>query len=156
MPLTETCETLTLDSPEFVRVTVCVCCIPTVTLPNGSLTGLRASNPGSVPSPVPAPARLNVAVPFDASLVMVVVALKAATASGVNEMLIDVLCPPLTVSGKLVGAREKYWLEIAMLVMVTVASPEFVTVAERVLLLPTVTPRKSRVDVDSESVPDCC
>jgi len=97
-----------------------------------------------------------VAVPFDASLVMVVVALKAATASGVNEMLIDVLCPPLTVSGKLVGAREKYWLEIAMLVMVTVASPEFVTVAERVLLLPTVTPRKSRVDVDSESVPDCC
>jgi hypothetical protein len=43
-----------------------------------------------------------------------------------------------------------------MLVMVTVASPEFVTVAERVLLLPTVTPRKSRVDVDSESVPDCC
>jgi hypothetical protein len=49
-----------------------------------------------------------VAVAFDASLVIVVVALKAATASGVNEMLIDVLCPPLTVSGNLVGAREKY------------------------------------------------
>ena len=91
VPLTETCEMLTLDSPEFVRVTVCVCCAPTVTLPNASLVGLRASSPGSAPAPVPAPARLNVAVAFDASLAMVVVALKGATALGANDMLIDVL-----------------------------------------------------------------
>lgn len=91
MPLTETCEMLTLDWPEFVRVTVCVCCAPSVTLPNVSVVGLRASSPGSAPAPVPAPARLNVAVPFDASLAMVVVALKAATALGANEMLTEVL-----------------------------------------------------------------
>lgn len=40
--------------------------------------------------------------------------------------------------------------------IVTVAAPEFVTVAERVLLLPAATPPKSRVEVDSESVPDWC
>ena len=82
---------LTLDSPEFVRVTVCVCCAPRVTLPNPSVLGLRASRPGSAPAPVPAPARLNVAVAFDASLEIVVVALKGATALGANEMLTEVL-----------------------------------------------------------------
>ena len=108
------------------------------------------------PLPVPAPERFRVAVPFEASLVMVAVALKAATASGANEMLIDVLCPASIASGRVVGAKEKYWLEIAILAMVTVADPEFVSVAERVLLLPTETPRKSRVDADRESVPICC
>ncbi len=103
------------------------------------------------PLPVPAPDRFRVAVPFEASLVMVAVALKAATASGANEMVIDVLCPASIASGSVVGAKEKYWLEIAMLAMVTVADPEFVSVAERVLLLPTETPRKSRVDADRES-----
>jgi hypothetical protein len=93
---------------------------------------------------------------FDALLVMVALALKDATALGANEMLIEVLCPAATVSGRLVGAREKYWLEIAMLLMVTVAAPEFVTIAERVSLLPAATLPKFRVDVDKESVPDCC
>ena len=147
---------LTLDSPVFVRVAVCVCCVPTVTLPNPSLLGLRVSSPGGAPVPVPVPTRSKVAVPFDASLVMVAVALKDATPLGANEMLMRVLCPAATVSGRLVGAREKYWLEIAMPEMVTVASPEFVTVADKNLLLPAATPPKSRVDVDSESVPDCC
>lgn len=96
---------LTLDSPEFVRVTVCVCCVPTVKLPNASLLALRVSCPGSAGLPVPFPARLKVAVPFDASLVIVVVALKDATALGANEMLIEVLCPAATVSGRLLKTK---------------------------------------------------
>lgn len=156
MPLIETCEMLTLDPPEFVRVTVCVCCAPIVMLPNASLLGLRASTPGSDPSPVPSPARLNVAVPFDASLVIVVVAPNDATALGANEMPIEVLYPAAIVSGRWVAAREKYWLEIAMLLTVTVASPEFFTVIDRVLVVPAATFPKSRVGVEIESVPDCC
>ena len=146
---------LTLESPELVRVTVCVCCVPTVKLPNASLLALRVSCPAGAALPVPLPARLKVFVPFDASLVIVVVALKDATALGANEILIGVLCPAATVSGRLLEAKEKYLLEMAMREMVTVAAPEFVTVAERVLLLPAATPPKSRVEVDSDSVPDC-
>jgi len=85
---------------------------------------------------------------------IVTVALKGATALGRNERLIEVLPPGATVSGRLIGAREKYWLEMAMLLIVTAAAPEFVTVADKVLLLPAVTLPKSSVDADSESVPD--
>ena len=145
---------LTLDSPELVRVTVFVCCVPTAKLPNASLLALRVSSPGGPALPVPFPASLKVAVPFDASLVMVVVALKDSTALGANEMSIEVLCPAATVCGRSLEAKEKYLLEIAIPEMVTVAAPEFVTVAERVLLLPAATPPNSRVEVDRESVPD--
>jgi len=113
------------------------------------------SCPGGTALPVPAPARFKVVVAFDASLVMVAVALKDATALGANERLNEVLCPALIVSGRLVAERAKYWLEIAMLEMVTLASPELVTVAESVLLLPLATFPKSRVDAESESVPNC-
>ena len=155
MPLTEACEMLTLDPPELVRVTVCVCCVPTVKVPNTSLLGLRVSCPGSDPLPVPVPARFRVVASFDALLVIVTVALKEPTALGANEMLIEVLCPAATVSGAVVGAREKYWLEIAMLLIVTGAAPEFVTVADIVLLLPAATLPKSSIDFESESVPGC-
>ena len=147
---------LTLDPPEFVRLTVCVCCVPTLTFPNVSLAGVSASSPGSTTLPVPFPDRLKVAVPFEASLVMVAVALKDATALGMNETPIEVLRPAATVSGRLIGSREKFLLEIAMPEMVTVAVPEFVTVAESALLLPATTLPKSRVDFDRESVPVCC
>jgi len=146
---------LTLDSPEFVRVIVCVCWVPRITFPKPSLLGFTVSCPGGTALPVPAPARFKVVVAFDASLVMVAVALKDATALGANERLNEVLCPALIVSGRLVAERAKYWLEIAMLEMVTLASPELVTVAESVLLLPLATFPKSRVDAESESVPNC-
>ena len=147
---------LTVDPPELVSVTVWVCCVPTDTLPKAALLGLRASAPGSDPFPLPVPARLRFTAAFDALLVIVAVPLKDATALGANETLIEVLAPASRVSGRLIGAREKYWLEIAMLLIVTLAVPEFVTVADRVLLLPDATLPKSNVDVDSETVPDCC
>ena len=59
-------------------------------------------------------------------------------------------------SGSWVADSEKCWLEIAMLLMVTVASPEFFTVTDSVLVLPAATFPKSRVAVESESVPGCC
>ena len=105
-PLTEACETETGDPPMLVSVTVCVCWLPTVTLPKVSLAGLRESCPELVAA-VPVPVRLRVVV-FEASLVMVTDALKAPTVSGQNVRLTVVLCPDASVSGRLGEVREKY------------------------------------------------
>ncbi len=99
---------LTLEVPEFVRVRVCVCRVPTGTFPNVALLGVSVSCPGGIADPVPFPAKFNIVVALEASLVIVVVAVNEATALGVNEMLIDVLCPAATVRGRFIGAKEKY------------------------------------------------
>jgi hypothetical protein len=70
-------------------------------------------------------------------------------------MLIVALCPAATVIGRLGAIREKYWVEIAALLTLTDAGPEFVAVTVRVLLLPAVTLPKSRVAVSRERVLDC-
>jgi len=152
VPLTEACEMLTLDPPVLVSVTVCDCLAPTVRPPKFSLAGLSASWPEAA-IPVPESGRF-VAV-FDASLVMVTVALKIPAALGVNLMLIVVLWSAATVTGRLGAVKEKYLLEIETLLMVTDAGPEFVAVTDRVLLLPAATLPKSRV-ADSRERVLCC
>lgn len=49
----------------------------------------------------PAPVRLTVLVAFEASLVMVAVALKVPTAFGVKLTVTVTLCPEATVTGRL-------------------------------------------------------
>ena len=154
MPLTEACEMFTLDPPLLVNVTVCDCLAPTVTLPKSSLAGSSASWPGAE-VPVPVPNRLRFVRGFDASLVMASVALKAAAALGANLMLTVVLCPAATVIGRVGATSEKYFVEIATLLMVTDAGPGFVAVTVRVLLLLIATVPKSRLE-GSERVLDCC
>ena len=148
----EACEMFTLDPPILVSVTVCDCLAPTVTLPKASLAGLSVICPRAVPVPVPESGRFVTV--FDALLVTESVALKAPTASGVNWMLIVVLCPAATVIGRLGVTREKYLVEIAAALTVTDAGPEFVAVTVRVLLLPAATLPKSRVVVNRERVLD--
>jgi len=138
----------------FVRVAVCDCWAPTVTLPKSALVGFSASCP-AVPVPVPVPDRFRVAV-LAASLVIVAVALNVPAALGENVTLTGVLCPAARVSGRLGAFREKYLVEMATLLMVTAAGPEFVAVADRVLLLPAATLPKFRVALPRVRVPGCC
>ncbi len=71
-------------------------------------------------------------------------------------MLIVVLCPAVTVNGRLGETREKYLVEIVALLTVTDAGPEFVAVAVRVLLLPAATLPKFSVVFARERVVGCC
>jgi hypothetical protein len=146
VPLTEACETVTLDPPVLGRVTVWDCWLPTVTLPKVSLPGFSESCPGvDAEVPVPVSVRLVVLV---ALLVMVAVALKFPAALGLNLTLTVVLCPDARVIGRLGEVREKYFVEIATLLTVTEFGPELVAVAERVVLLPAATLPKFKVAAD--------
>lgn len=138
----------------LVTVTDCDCLAPTLTLPKSSLPGLSVSVPEAVAVPVPESASSGTVL--DASLVMETVLLKVPAALGVNLILIVALCPAVTVTGRLGETREKYLVEIVTLLTVTDAGPEFVAVAVRVLLLPSVTLPKSSVAFSRERVVDCC
>lgn len=151
VPLTEACEMFTLDPPLLVRVTVCDCLAPMVTLPKSSLAGLSMSCPEDVPVPV----SVRFVAGFEASLVMARVALKAPATLGANLMLTVVLCPAATVIGRVGATSVKYFVEIAALLMVTGAGPEFVAVTVSVLLLLIATVPKFRLE-GSERVLDCC
>ena len=83
-PLTATCEIVMLDELELVTVSASDCVLPTVTLPKFKLAGFEPRDPAAVPLPESE----IVAVLFVASLVMVLVALKAAGAFGVKENVI--------------------------------------------------------------------
>jgi len=145
---------LTLELPVLVMVTDCDCLAPTLTLPKSSLAGLSVSVPGTAAVPVPESERFVTV--FDASLVMESVPLNAPAALGANLILIVALCPAVTVTGRLGETREKYGEDIAALLTVTDAGPEFVAVAVRVLLLPAATLPKSSVVLSRESVVGCC
>jgi hypothetical protein len=80
-PLTATCEIVMLDGLEFVTVSESVCVLPTVTLPKFKLAGFEPTEPAAIPLPESE----IVAELLLASLVMVLVALKAAAAFGVKE-----------------------------------------------------------------------
>jgi len=83
-PPTATCEIVMLDELELVTVSASDCVLPTVTLPKFKLAGFEPRDPAAVPLPESE----IVAVLFVASLVMVLVALKAAGAFGVKENVI--------------------------------------------------------------------
>src|SRR5271165_412524 len=115
VPLTEAAETLTLDPPVLVNVTVCDCVVPTVTLPKSWLLGFSVICPAATPVPV----RVRLGSVFDASLVRETVPLKGPAAFGVNLKLSDVLCPAARTTGRLGAVKEKYLVESAALLIVT-------------------------------------
>jgi hypothetical protein len=108
-----------------------------VTLPNDSLVGLIASCPAAVA--VPEPLREMAAVAFVASLATVAVALNAPAALGAKVIPIDVFCPAARVIGKEGEISRKFWLEMATLLIVIEAFPEFVAVKVVSFVLPTGT-----------------
>lgn len=154
MPVTATCETFTLVAPVFVRVTVCDWVVPSATLPKDSLGGFVVTAPAAVV--VPVPLRLTLVCASEASLPIVIVALKAPAALGENVRLTVVLCPAAIDAGRLGEVRVKYLVEIAALVMLTVPEPVFDAVIVRVLLLPATTLPKEMDPLAKESVPTGC
>ena len=138
----------TLDVSLLVMVTTCDLVAPTLTLPNASLEGLRASNPE------PDPASARVWVPSEASLATESVALNFAAALGVNEMLRVVLAPAVSDTGGAGEVMAKYLVETEALLTLTVVLPELVAVTVRVLLVPGVTSPKSRLSLPRTRFPD--
>ena len=96
----------TLVPPTFVTVTVSDDLLPTVTLPKSSPAGLSVSWPAEIPVAVPVSEMFM--TEFDASLLMESVALKVPAVLGVNMMLIVVLCPAATETGRLGVTKAKY------------------------------------------------
>jgi len=153
VPPTEACEMSTFAAPVLVRVTVCACPLPTAMLPKFSLEGLIESCP--TPAAVPTPVSATLVDGLDALLTTESEALKVPTVFGENVMLMVVLCPAPTVTGRAGAFRVKNWVEMAALVTVTDVPPVFVAVNVSVLLLPAGTLPKSTVAASSERTPDC-
>jgi hypothetical protein len=143
---------VTLEPPVLVTVSESDGSLPTVTLPKLTLVGFDPRSPSV--SPVPDNGMVTVGSEALDAIVRVPLALPPDV--GVNMMLKVTFCPGDTVRGRLGAVSEKQLVEIAALLMVSDADPEFVAVAERVLLLPAVTVPKSSVVVGRERVPYCC
>ena len=92
----------------------------------------------------------------DALLVTERVAPKVPAALGVKLMFTVTLCPAATVIGKAGPVSEKYLVEMLKLLMVIEVDPEFVAVVERLLVVPALTPPKSRDATANNKVPLCC
>ena len=145
---------MTLLSPLLVRVNVDDRLEPTVTSPNDALPGFKASCPGSGSvTPVPVPERARFVTESVAVLEMEIEALKAPAAFGLKTTLRGTLWPAASVTGRLGAASWKYLVEMATLLMVTAAEPEFVAVVDIVLLLPAFTLPKARDEFVIEIVP---
>src|SRR5438067_13755500 len=119
----------TAAAPRFVSVTVTICFPPTRTLPKSLLSGLKLNCPTA---DVPVPDSETLASESEAVLAMERVALKVPVAFGWKATLIGALWLGAMVMGRVGALREKYLVEIATLVRVMEADPEFVTVVETV------------------------
>jgi len=140
-PLTPTAEIVTLDPPVLVTVSDRVCLFPTTTLPKLRLLGFDASAPAAVP--VPDSGIVNVG--FEALEVMVTSPLAAPAEVGANETLKLALCPEVSVTGAVIPVMLNPEPLTPTAEMVTLDPPVFVTVSDRVCLLPTITLPKLRL-----------
>lgn len=95
LPLTPTCEIVTLVPPVLVIVSDRDWLLPTVTLPKLKLVGLAPSVPGVTP----VPDSVIVSVGFDALEIMVTLPLALPATVGVNVTLKVALCPAARVTG---------------------------------------------------------
>jgi hypothetical protein len=143
----------TLVPPLFVTVIVAEWLDPTATLPKASLVALRASWPLVDTLVVPVPDRARLVTESVAVLEIETEALKVPAAFGLKTILTGTLCPAAIVTGKLGAVSAKYFVEIAMLLMVTAGEPEFVAVVDIVLLLPALTLPKAKDGFAREIVP---
>ena len=135
--------------PVLVSVTLCVCLLPTVTLPKASLLGFTAS----CPSLMPVPDKLIFVMAVEASLPIAAVALKLPAASGLNASVNDELCPAAMVTGRFGAVTEKYLVDTEALLMVTDALLVLLTESVSVLLLPAPTLPKSKAWAPKDKLP---
>jgi hypothetical protein len=93
-------------APAALKVPDAVPLLPTVTLPTLNVAGLTLRVPGCAVE-TPTPVRFTLLVAFDASLVMVAIALNVPVAFGENVTVTVVLCPEGTVIGRLGATNLK-------------------------------------------------
>jgi hypothetical protein len=135
LPLAVAAEIVRLVPPEFVSVPLKDFDVPTCMFPKLRLEGFETSCPAAIPIPESA----TESVGLFALELMVSVPLAAPVADGVKIALKLVLCPPLSVTGRL-GPVKLNPLPLAVaLETVTVVPPVFVTVTGTVCLVLTVT-----------------
>ena len=150
-PLTATCEIVMLDVLELVTVSESDCVLPTVTLPKLKLAGFEPREPDAIPLP----ASEIVAGLFVASLVMVLVALKAPAAAGVKENVMVAFWPAAIETGSVGLVTAKYFVDMESLLIVIEVLPVFVAEITSALLLPAFTLPKLSAEFESDSAPTC-
>lgn len=149
-PVTLAWEIVAPEPPEFVKVTVCFCELPTVTLPNDTLAGTAANCPAAVPSPETDKATLvaevflgpeafakfvaKEAVPFT-----VMLPLTGIGVFGEKVTVKAALCPGASVTGKVNPLTVKAALLTEFCETVTLLPPAFVSVTDFAWLCPTGT-----------------
>jgi len=133
---------VTLEPPELFTVSCKVCELPTCTFPKLKDPGLAARVPGVAPVPDSG----TFIVGSEASLIIEILPLADPLDWGANVTLNVLLCPADNVSGTPKFPRL-YPVPVAVAwLIVTDVPPEFVTVAERVLLVLTCTVPNPRLE----------
>lgn len=140
VPLRLACEIVTLDAPEFVKVSVRLFELPVCTLPKLRAAGLGLSVPGGK---TPVPASATVRFGLDPLEVIDKLALTVPATDGVNFRVKLVLWPALRVSGRVSPVKLNPEPAVDACEMVRLDPPELVSVSDRLWLLPTCTLPKS-------------
>jgi hypothetical protein len=136
VPLSLICETVTLEFPVFVTLTLCVVLVPVAMLPKLSDTGLAVScSAGATPMPASATTSGELGALFTSVTLPVML---PATA-GVNPRVKLEEPPGATVSGNVRPVRLKPVPASAACVTLRFAVPVFLIVSSWELLTPTVT-----------------
>jgi hypothetical protein len=133
VPLAEAAEMVRLDPPELVSVSDKLLLLPIWTLPNPRLVGFAVSVPCVTPVPESGMLKLG----FEPFEVMLTLPLAAPLVVGANSTVNDVLWPAFNVKGKASPLRLNPAPLAAAAEIVRLVPPEFVTVSDKLELLPT-------------------
>lgn len=141
VPVTATCEIVTLAPPVFVTDSSREELLPTVMVPKLRLVGLEARSPAETPVPESGISRDG----LEALDVTVTVPLALLAEVGVNTTWKLVFCPAASVTGVVTPLKLNPVPVRATCEIVTLEPPVFVTVSNSDELLPTVTVPKLRL-----------
>ena len=135
VPLTPTCDMVSVDPPVFVTVSDNTCLLPTVTVPKFRLVGFDPSAPWVTP----VPDNCRDSEGFGASEVIVTLPLALPAVSGENVAVNVVLCEALRANGVVMPLNLNPVPLTEACEMFTVAPLLLVNVMVWLLRLPTVT-----------------
>ena len=149
VPVALAAEIVRLLPPLFVNVSLSDLEVPIVMLPNARLVGLAVNAPCVTPVPESAMLKLGL-LPLE---VMLTLPLTAPLAAGANFTVNEVLCPAFNVKGKLSPLILNPVPLALAAEIVRLVPPEFVSVSDKLELLPTVTLPNAKLVGFGVSVP---
>lgn len=152
VPVGLTWVTVTVDPPEFVRVSESAWLLPTSTLPKFRVVGVAARTPAVCPSPARGMFTVGIAPVFATAKFP----LTAPADCGVNVTLNDCPSPAGRVRGKLSPFTAKPVPEAVTCVTVRLEPPVLVSVSVSVCRLPTRIFPKLRLAELGVTVPAVC